>query len=362
MTTSSSRIDQFDGLRALAFLGVFAFHAVGIPYTWMGVDQFFVLSGYLITRNLLGLRRDARPRRAMAVFYYRRALRIIPPYYVALLAIFLLEPVPMSEAPWYFAFASNVRDTLYGPLKGQLLAMWSIAVEEQFYLLWPWLILLLPERRLRIAIVAAILIAPLARGILAPISSDAVYRLTISRTDFLGLGALIAWIDLHDVTWLARHRKHFLAGGGMAAGVFTALSLALPTFELEQHSTLYSTLGFSLEAATFACVLIIVRLANSGPLYRLLRFPPLEYLGRISYMAYLCHVLCLHLVKRLDLSGPFTVALGLAATVAFSSASWYLLEQPLQRLRGWVPLRSRATGSKNSGVESPRAGETPIES
>src|SRR5436190_9414476 len=104
MTTSSSRIDQFDGLRALAFLGVFAFHAVGIPYTWMGVDQFFVLSGYLITRNLLGLRRDARPRRAMAVFYYRRALRIIPPYYVALLAIFLLEPVPMSEAPWYFAF------------------------------------------------------------------------------------------------------------------------------------------------------------------------------------------------------------------------------------------------------------------
>jgi peptidoglycan/LPS O-acetylase OafA/YrhL len=237
--------------------------------------------------------------------------------------------------------------------------MWSIAVEEQFYLLWPWLILLLPELRLRTAIVAAILMAPLARGILSPINSDAVYRLTICRTDLLGLGALIAWIDLHDPTWLARYRNYFLAAGGVAVAVFTALSLALPTFELEQRSTLYSTLGFSLEAATFTCVLVIVRLENSGPLYRLLRFPPLEFLGRISYMAYLCHVLCLHLVKRLELSGPLTVALGLTATIAFSSASWYLMEQPLQRLRGFVPLRSRAAGSTNSDIESPRAGEMP---
>ena len=359
---TSSRIDQFDGLRALAFLSVFAFHAVAIPYMWLGVDQFFVLSGYLITRNLLALRQDTRPRRAMAVFYYRRVLRIIPPYYVALLAILLLEPFPLSEAPWYFAFASNVRDTLYAPLKGQLLTMWSIAVEEQFYLLWPWLILLLPKPRLRTAIVAAILIAPLARGILSPINSDAVYRLTICRTDLLGLGALIAWIDLNDSTWLARYRNYFLAAGSVSVAVFTVLSLALPTFELEHHSMLYSTLGFSLEAAMFTCVLVIVRLANSGPLYRLLRFPPLEYLGRISYMAYLCHVLWLHLVKRLDLSGPLTVVLGLAATIAFSSASWYLLEQPLQRLRGLVPLRSRATGSTNSDVDSLPAGETRINS
>ena len=79
-----SRIAQFDGLRALAFLGVFAFHAVAVPYAWMGVDLFFVLSGYLITKNLLALRETARPRSALAVFYFRRLLRIVPPYYLAL--------------------------------------------------------------------------------------------------------------------------------------------------------------------------------------------------------------------------------------------------------------------------------------
>jgi peptidoglycan/LPS O-acetylase OafA/YrhL len=89
-----------------------------------------------------------------------------------------------------------VRHTLYPPIKGQLLTLWSIAVEEQFYLVWPFVVLLLPRRHLGKAFVVAIGAAPLVRLAFTSFSGDAVYRLMISRTDLLGFGALIAWLEI----------------------------------------------------------------------------------------------------------------------------------------------------------------------
>jgi peptidoglycan/LPS O-acetylase OafA/YrhL len=140
------RIDQFDGLRALAFGAVFLHHAVSAPLLWMGVDLFFVLSGYLITRNLLRLRETATTGGALRVFYFRRLLRIVPPYYLAVFAMALYVPAYRDHLGWYLGFASNLRDTLVGPDPGPATTLWSIAVEEQFYLLWPMLVLLCPRR------------------------------------------------------------------------------------------------------------------------------------------------------------------------------------------------------------------------
>lgn len=328
----SGRIDQFDGLRTLAFLGVFVFHALAVPLFWMGVDQFFVLSGYLITKNLLGLR-EGSPRRALAVFYQRRLLRIVPPYYLALIAIFVLVPVVAREWPWYFGFASNVRDTLHPAIKGPLLPMWSIAVEEQFYLVWPFVVLLLPERHLGKAFAVAIVLAPLLRAALTPVSGDAVYRLMFTRTDLLGLGALVAWIELRDPSALARHVRGVIGLGVIAVASFAALAVALPSFELEHNTVLYNTVGYGLEAIAFTCVLVVVRVIDRGPLHAFLTHPIMRYVGTISYMAYLVHVLALTEVHRLSLPGSVAVALSLALTLGFAAASWHLLERPLQRFK-----------------------------
>src|SRR5688572_22457010 len=93
------RISQFDGLRALAFLGVFLHHSVKIPLLWMGVDLFFVLSGFLITKNLLKLRDETS--NPLQVFFYRRVLRIIPAYYAALTVVLLFTPYQVDNPGWY---------------------------------------------------------------------------------------------------------------------------------------------------------------------------------------------------------------------------------------------------------------------
>jgi peptidoglycan/LPS O-acetylase OafA/YrhL len=211
--------------------------------------------------------------------------------------------------------------------------MWSIAVEEQFYLVWPFLVLLLPTRHLGKAFAAAILLAPILRAVLTPVSADAVYRLMVTRTDLLGLGALVAWVDVRDPRALARHLRHVVGLGAIAVATFAALAVALPSFELEHNSVLYNTVGYSLEAVAFTCVLVIVRVVDRGPLHAFLTHPVMRYVGTISYMAYLIHVLVLTEVHRLHLPGPTAVAVSLALTIGFAAASWHLIERPLQRFR-----------------------------
>src|SRR5437899_12895973 len=116
-------ISQFDGVRALAFMAVFLHHGLHVPLLWTGVDQFFVLSGFLITRNLLQLRDESTRGSALSAFYYRRVLRIIPPYYVALVAVMLVQTVACSELPWFCGFASHVRDALHTSIEGPLSSM-----------------------------------------------------------------------------------------------------------------------------------------------------------------------------------------------------------------------------------------------
>ena len=338
------RIDQLDGLRALAFFAVFLHHAVHAPLLWMGVDLFFVLSGFLITRNLLSLREQCTTGRSLGVFFYRRLLRIIPPYYIALAVIALYHGFPDGSAPWYWTFTSNIRDAQWGAHEGALNTMWSIAVEEQFYIVWPWLVLLLPRRALALAFVLVIGVAPLVRAAATGISLDAVYRLMPCRMDLLAMGALLALWDRRDPTWIDRHRRHFSAAAVLAFAGFVALSVLVPSFRTRYNTLLFNVVGFSLAGVFFAGVLAYVRATRTGVVGAVLLHPVLRYLGKISYMAYLTHMLAIDLVRDLfGLEGAVAAPLSLALTVAFSTASWYLLEQPLLRLRGVVSPRAGAS-------------------
>ncbi|MFL6351039.1 MAG: acyltransferase family protein, partial [Bryobacteraceae bacterium] len=190
--SDTHRILELDGLRAFAILSVFLYHVWSPPLSWMGVDIFFVLSGFLITGILLG--RKSKPGYFTA-FYGRRARRILAPYYLMLvLSSVLFGTAWIKQWPWYLFFASNVPNALHMVPHRSLDVLWSLAVEEQFYLLWPVAILFLSETALVWTATALIVLAPVLRGIATPfISTSApIYHLMPFRMDLLASGALIA--------------------------------------------------------------------------------------------------------------------------------------------------------------------------
>src|SRR5215469_5312278 len=154
----SHRIVQLDGLRAFAVLAVFAQHALRAPL-WMGVDLFFVLSGFLITGILL--ERKARGQSYFSYFYARRVRRILPPYLLLMLVSSLVFGLGWAQHwEWYAFFATNIADALGQSGHDSLNVLWSLAVEEQFYIVWPFVILLVPRRLLAVVAVALVLIVP----------------------------------------------------------------------------------------------------------------------------------------------------------------------------------------------------------
>ncbi|HEV2619749.1 MAG TPA: acyltransferase, partial [Acidobacteriaceae bacterium] len=175
-----------DGLRAFSFFGVFLWHYLAVPYGWAGVDIFFVLSGFLITGILYDTRDD--PFRVRN-FYIRRTLRIFPLYYAVFLAILVVAPRMHWAWSWQwlawplylgnflrflyphqntyfeavFANADLVSQARFG-IDLHLGHFWTLCIEEQFYLVWPWIVFAIRDRRRLIAICAAcILFVPLAR-------------------------------------------------------------------------------------------------------------------------------------------------------------------------------------------------------
>ena len=209
-------IPELDGVRALAILAVMALHAVsghpsGNPIVgaiagigWCGVDLFFVLSGFLITGTLIDTKGTPR---ALINFYLRRVLRIFPLYYTALILYFFVIPAAASlfgrlqhfqphEQIWYWSYLCNWSPSL-GMAHDQLAHFWSLSIEEQFYVVWPLLILTLSGRNSRLLCGALIVSAPCLRLALLLSTSNSgplLYRNTLCRVDALAVGALCAFL------------------------------------------------------------------------------------------------------------------------------------------------------------------------
>lgn len=332
---SEERFHPFDGLRALAFLMVFAHHAFQAPLLWVGVDLFFALSGFLITGRLLASQERRPPGRVFSVFYFRRALRILPPYALALAAILVFEESARSQWAWYASFLGNVKDASWGRTQGALGPLWSIAVEEQFYLVWPLILLLVPRQRLPIALMALIAAAPLARWVAGSTldSYVAVYRLMPCRLDLLAGGALLAWVQHRRPGALEQHRAWAVSMLALSLFVFASLAISRPDFRTSANEVVFNTLGYALIAAAAVATIWIVHTLRSGWLHAALGSVPLRSLGRVSYMMYLVHGLVL--VKTTALTGaPLQdAAAALVLTVAVAALSWVAVERPLLALK-----------------------------
>ena len=306
----------------------------------IALDGFFMMSGFLITRLLLAERRRTG-RVDLRQFYFRRALRIFPIYYVAVVVVLLLWPTDLGRGAALLTYTYNA----YLPFHPQpypLEQTWSLAVEEQFYLLWPLLLIALPARWLgRVTLVAipalAVASAVGVALVLPPaLAAELSYTMLPTRMLPLALGCFLAVVE-QDGRHLGRRTAAaaatcgagllLLAIGGRAVGLVPAggwvWAVILPGLSLISLGLLTTLIDPAIPARLLAP----------------LRWGPARFLGRISYAMYLVHIPLLFAfgINAAALQdGPAPLrwsALVVLLSILIATASFFLIERPLARLR-----------------------------
>jgi len=330
-TQQSHRIERLDGIRAVAIVLVFLIHVNIGRFGWQGVPLFFVLSGFLITTIL---RRGRTKESFWRPFYVKRATRILPPLLIAFLLAFLFSTVAWRQVGVYeVLFLANVAALLHQDGTASLTVLWSLAVEEQFYLFWPFAIRYLSRRRL-IQILAGVLIAePIIRAIVSPFckTSWPIYYLTPFQLDGLAAGSLLALLVEDDGTTEVL-RKWSGRIFGLIAATFAALSLT-SGFHRDANTVLFNSLGYWLVYLGAAFLIAHVLLRPSSPISRMLEWKPAVFLGTISYGFYLFHPVGISLMERLGRSMNFVhyrtlSPLAFVGIAGFSWLSFRFYEQP----------------------------------
>jgi peptidoglycan/LPS O-acetylase OafA/YrhL len=366
------RVPELDGLRGAAIFMVVVFHYLEQQGTvsgggltpilqrlalmgWSGVDLFFVLSGFLIGGILVDARNSPSYFRT---FYTRRFFRIIPIYYLWILAYIVLVGVAGSYlrahsnsglimAPGlpiyaHFFFLQNLMVIPFAGLAGAWFShLWSLAVEEQFYLISPLVVRLLSTRPLTIFLGCVIAAAPLLRVVLLALRTDPwlVSVLMPCRADSLAIGMLAAvfWRKEGFREWLSDRSGTLYA---ILAVLFAGVA-ALWKWSPESQTLGMETIGFTWLAAFFVVILLLALTRRDGPIARLARVAWLRELGRVSYCVYIIHlvvnVFCHTLLRRAspatsDARGAAVTIFSAFATLGIAWISWKLFEGPLVRL------------------------------
>ena len=330
----NGRIPQLDGLRAVAILSVFVNHSLRVPLGWVGVDVFFVLSGFLITGILLQRKQisESEGTGYLIPFYRRRFIRILPPYVLLLIVYhFVYHLDDLHPWPLFVFFGMNLQHFFHVGGPGDL-PLWSLAVEEQFYLVWPFVVLLVSEKVLLRISLAALVIVPILRVICTYWlhREFLIYTLTPFRCDLLCAGAAITilWKSrTPHLEGLIRRRAWLGCIGGF--GLLGILQI-WPYFRLSSDEPLANGLCLSLSLIG-AASLLAWTLADHGWLRRVLTLAPVRYVGRISYSMYLVHVMVIVQLARF-IPWKYVTIPSLTVTILYATISWYLMERPLLNL------------------------------
>ncbi len=336
-----------DGLRALAILPVVAHHATTRPPHgfWgkgaVGVDLFFVLSGFLIT-TLLVRERRRHGRVDLPRFYWRRALRILPLYYLVL-GLYALHAwlLPLPAGPrahffdnwqWHAGYVANWFVDYSVPHAVPFAFSWSLCIEQQFYLFWPPLLVLLGRSGWAAAAMAGLVV----------FDSWVVHHLGLTPAALRILGSFSTAIGFGCLLALAlAERGTFVMFGWLGARPTALLALTVTLTLLALPVTPYLALCLGLTVLVGS-----VALSGGGLLGPLLEHPLCRWLGRISYAAYLSHVTALGVVRRLLPEATFVAVFGLGLPLALAFA-WFLhvtIERPCMELgRRYAPLSHRGS-------------------
>lgn len=346
-------VRSLDTLRFFAVFLVILSHWVPyiinkiIPAGFLGVNFFFVLSGFLITHGLIVSKKSIEESKSsfgqsLKGFYLRRSLRIFPLYFFILIVLYLLNSAIFEgHAAWYFLYASNLLNFRLEAWTGMISHFWSLAVEEQFYLVWPFFVLAFPFKKFTTALYA-ILIASLA---------GKVYSLDIAHIPFY---EVLPWGSFDSFAWGGLLATYFHTGEQQQKITGTAhLYWAVPVVIVTLILHITHGLNLYIYFFPYVAMLLIHRTLQGykGVFGQLMGNSFLVYLGKISYGLYVYHNLmpwllhCLrgtenrHLIpippvlSWLQVSNPVLLVIQFVMAVGIASASWYLLEKPINQLK-----------------------------
>jgi peptidoglycan/LPS O-acetylase OafA/YrhL len=349
-------IPQLDGIRCIAIGSVIFGHWIACNlsgylihnFPWAhGVMLFFVLSGFLITGILLNLKEKVTAseltwKRALTTFYARRFLRIFPIYYLLIfLLLFLHYPQAGELAPWLLTYTSNLQQAFSGKLSGEFSHFWSLAVEEQFYLIWPFFILAIPQRHLLKSIYAAILLSFLSRlycCIQYPGNWMMGSYFSLNLVFPLATGALAAFYRQYNEKLfrnvLCNPYLFYITGALYFCSYFPVMHF-FPSILHEATDVCF----FSLFALLF-----VSRASSSGFRYAgkfLLENKASLYIGMISYGLYVYHMFIPGFYKN-QIAIPLHLHIGswslswiltFMVLVLIATLSYFLIEKPLNSLK-----------------------------
>ena len=367
VTGGGERNRELDGLRGIAISLVLISHFcdqdVPIMDGHAGVRLFFVLSGFLITNILLQCRGEAErgaatPGTLLLAFYARRCLRIFPTYYLLLAAIGIFDIDQIRGTIWWHAvYASNILAAVRGDFDRVTAHYWTLSIEEQFYLFWPFVVIFTPRSKLSVAAIALVAIGILSRpvALCLNISFVALYTNPFASFDAFGLGALLAITG----------RNPFLRKVMQVALLLCfAVAPAVVIFhDFNDKLSLWICCVLWETIFLFALGEVVWHAASSAAsrISGILSQSVLVYAGQISYGLYLYHMVVIIIIadvlRRAGLmsiyGGPLYILIVTLFSVGTAAVSWHFFELPIQAAKRFFPY-GRNPGPGGSSSSLPR--------
>lgn len=338
---------QIDGLRFFAVFGVLIFHfkALDFPcFNWIpfgyGVDLFFVISGYLITKILLVnkekiILKDTSIKKVLIAFYFRRSLRIFPIYYLTIFYLLVINFQNTREVwLWLVTYTTNFYISLDHPYIGSFNHLWSLAVEEQFYLIWPFIILIIPKKNIGITIISLIIFSLLFKIFFFKLFGfkTALNALPISCFDSLGFGALVAYLSIYKNNILSKINsiKFLIPISFTTFLYFTVINKDFISVITVNSNFLFSVFAF-----------FVISKASQDKFGIIIKYilenKYIVHFGKISYGIYLYHFFMPDFYNQMHDFFPhfffdnslLKPTIQILAAIIFSELSWFIIEKRL---------------------------------
>ncbi len=358
----NSYLIQLDGLRFIAIGLVLVDHFLAeinkIPLGPLGVTLFFVLSGFLITRILINSRTryEGQPggfKAYLKRFFVRRSLRIFPVYYACILTLFVLDVPPVRDTfAWCMLYGTNIYMAVNQTWMGVIDHFWSLSVEEQFYVFFPFVIFLIPRRMLVPGMVLMVIISLVFRMYFyySGYSWIVNYVSMPACLDAFGLGAFMAWLLVHHP---GKFQALFSRSYLIVAGLLVWIAVVYWSKTFPEVRNVASDVWERLAGSVF-CFFLIGKaiLGFDGGMKRFLENPAVLYMGKISYGLYAYHNLVYNhyhtppthpSLRALHKIGQYLPALSqnivfqslyfFTLTLLIATLSWYLMEKPINNLK-----------------------------
>lgn len=352
-----------DGLRGVSVVFVILYHYGYLRFGWIGVQMFFVLSGYLITNILL---EDKKSDHYFYNFYAKRILRIFPLYffYIMLLTIlFVVMRQPddyVNNIKWLATFTYNIKRMFFGEGVSLFFThFWSLSVEEQFYLFWPFIVYKLSEQRLKFILILMLMVIPVLRYSLVEIASawnndswwlgSLVYNSTFCQLDAFSIGAMIATVGVSNIAIRSNHIAYltltcllsgltiayYLNGSSVIYSFSEKTQYLKPEYLVENgymHVWFYSVINLLTGS------MIIETLTTSRTI---IDNKIMVYIGKISYGVYVYHLPLLWVVKKsvdfnsikFNVFGGLIFVIYFVVVIAISAFSYHFLEYRFLKLK-----------------------------